>query len=184
MRQPCDEAGATLVTGDTKVVDRGKGDQVFITTSGVGLVPQGCALSIHAARPGDRILVSETLGDHGMAIMSVREGLEFDTVLASDSASLADLAQQMLEAVLYEGYNLYPYRPALHRRHPVAGWLLPAAFDFSPVTRVRPRRPYQIERTSALCVQLPRPTDERNGASINAPCLAPACHSSNRGPVI
>src|SRR5206468_11262086 len=65
MRQACDEAGVKLVTGDTKVVDRGKGDQVFITTSGIGLVPEGCSLSISAARPGDRILVSGTLGDHG-----------------------------------------------------------------------------------------------------------------------
>src|ERR1700676_655219 len=80
MRQACDEAGVALVTGDTKVVDRGKGDQVFITTSGIGIVPEGRSLSIRAARPGDRILVSGTLGDHGVAILSVREGLEFETV--------------------------------------------------------------------------------------------------------
>ena len=70
----CDEAGVALVTGDTKVVDRGKGDSVFITTSGIGLVPEGRPLSIRNARPGDRILVSGTIGDHGIAIMSVREG--------------------------------------------------------------------------------------------------------------
>ena len=98
MREACDEAGVALVTGDTKVVDRGKADGVFITTTGVGLVPVGRSLSIHAARPGDRVLVSGTLGDHGMAIMSVREGLEFETVLASDTASLADLTRVMLEA--------------------------------------------------------------------------------------
>src|SRR4051812_44613243 len=109
MRRACDEAGGAplpggtqggrpgqggvaLVTGDTKVVDRGKGDGVFITTSGIGLVPEGRSLSIHAARPGDRILVSGTLGDHGVAVMSVREGLEFETVLESDSASLNGLA--------------------------------------------------------------------------------------------
>jgi hydrogenase expression/formation protein HypE len=97
MRQACDEAGVTLVTGDTKVVDRGKGDQVFITTSGIGLVPPGRALSIRSARPGDLILVSGTIGDHGIAIMSVREGIEFETVLESDSAPLNDLAQIMLE---------------------------------------------------------------------------------------
>ena len=78
----------TLVTGDTKVVDRGKGDGVFITTTGIGLVPDGRSLSIRNARPGDRILVSGTLGDHGIAIMSVREGLEFETVLESDTAPL------------------------------------------------------------------------------------------------
>jgi hydrogenase expression/formation protein HypE len=98
MRTACDEAGVTLVTGDTKVVDRGKGDQIFITTSGIGIVPEGRNLSISAAQPGDLILISGTIGDHGIAIMSVREGLEFETVLESDSASLADLTQAMLEA--------------------------------------------------------------------------------------
>lgn len=97
MRIACDDAGVALVTGDTKVVDRGKGDQIFITTSGIGIVPEGRSLSIRAARPGDRIIVSGTIGDHGIAIMSVREGLEFETVLESDSASLADLTNLMLE---------------------------------------------------------------------------------------
>ncbi len=96
MRAACQEAGVTLVTGDTKVVDRGKGDQVFITTSGIGVVPAGRSLSIRNARPGDCILLSGTLGDHGMAIMSVREGLEFETVLQSDSAPLTSLAHEML----------------------------------------------------------------------------------------
>jgi hydrogenase expression/formation protein HypE len=98
MRAACAEAGVSLVTGDTKVVDRGKGDGVFITTTGVGLIPEGRSLSIHAARPGDRILVSGTLGDHGVAVMSVREGLEFETVLESDSAALNGLARAILEA--------------------------------------------------------------------------------------
>jgi hydrogenase expression/formation protein HypE len=98
MRRACDEAGIALVTGDTKVVDRGKGDGVYITTSGIGLVPEGLSLSIHAARPGDRILVSGTLGDHGIAIMSVREGLEFETVLESDTAPLTGLARAILDA--------------------------------------------------------------------------------------
>ena len=98
MRAACDEAGVTLVTGDTKVVDRGKGDQLFITTSGIGLVPAGRTLSIRNARPRDRILVSGTIGDHGIAIMSVREGIEFETVLESDSAPLQGLTRAMLEA--------------------------------------------------------------------------------------
>lgn len=98
MRQACAEAGVTLVTGDTKVVDRGKGDQVFITTSGIGLVPEGRSLSIRSARAGDRILVSGTVGDHGIAILSVREGLAFETVLESDTAALHDLTRVMLEA--------------------------------------------------------------------------------------
>src|SRR5262245_48798414 len=97
MKVACRMAGVTLVTGDTKIVDRGKGDQIFLTTSGIGLVPEGRALSIRNARPGDRILVSGTLGDHGIAIMSVREGLEFETALESDCAPLHDLTRVMLE---------------------------------------------------------------------------------------
>lgn len=98
MQEACAEAGVTLVTGDTKVVDRGKGDQVFITTSGIGAVPEGRRLSIRNARPGDKVIVSGTIGDHGIAIMSVREGIEFETVLESDSAPLNDLTRAMLDA--------------------------------------------------------------------------------------
>jgi hydrogenase expression/formation protein HypE len=98
MRDACADAGVALVTGDTKVVDRGKGDRVFITTTGIGLVREGRALSIRNARPGDRILVSGTLGDHGIAIMSVREGIEFETTLESDTAPLTRLTEAMLEA--------------------------------------------------------------------------------------
>ncbi|HEY2589005.1 MAG TPA: hydrogenase expression/formation protein HypE [Tepidisphaeraceae bacterium] len=98
MRDACAQAGVTLVTGDTKVVDRGKGDQVFITTSGIGVVPEGGTLSIRNARPGDKVIVSGTIGDHGIAIMSVREGIEFETVLESDSAPLNDLTRAMLDA--------------------------------------------------------------------------------------
>lgn len=98
MREACDEAGVLLVAGDTKVVDRGKGDQVFITTAGIGLVSEGISLSVRAAQPGDRVLVSGTIGDHGMAIMSVREGLEFETILESDTAPLYDLVRVMLES--------------------------------------------------------------------------------------
>jgi hydrogenase expression/formation protein HypE len=98
MKTACAEARVRLVTGDTKVVDRGKGDQIFITTTGIGLVPAGRSLSIRNARPGDRVLVSGTIGDHGIAILSVREGIEFETVLESDSAPLTELVQTMLAA--------------------------------------------------------------------------------------
>jgi hydrogenase expression/formation protein HypE len=80
------------------VVDRGKGDGVFITTSGVGVVAEGLSLSIHAARPGDVVLVSGTVGDHGVAILSVREGIEFETELKSDCAPLTGLARAILDA--------------------------------------------------------------------------------------
>ena len=98
MRRACDAAGVTLVCGDTKVVDRGKGDQIFITTTGVGRVLAGRCLSIANARPGDRIIVSGTVGDHGIAIMSVREGIEFETPLLSDTAALNGLTKLMLDA--------------------------------------------------------------------------------------
>jgi hydrogenase expression/formation protein HypE len=99
MREACDEAGVTLVAGDTKVVERGKGDQVFITTTGVGFFDRGQRpLSVSAARPGDRVLVSGTLGDHGTAILSVREGIEFETQLTSDVAPLVDVARAVMGA--------------------------------------------------------------------------------------
>jgi len=98
MRLACDEAGVSLVAGDTKVVDRGKGDQVFITTTGIGRIPAGRRLSISSARPGDAVVLSGTLGDHGIAVMSVREGLDFETELRSDCAPLHGLCRVMLEA--------------------------------------------------------------------------------------
>ena len=98
MKEACRVAGIQLVTGDTKVVDQGKGDQVFIATSGVGVVPDGVSLSIGSARPGDRIVLSGTIGDHGIAIMCQREGIDLETVLESDTAPLADLAQLALRA--------------------------------------------------------------------------------------
>jgi len=96
MREACSAAGVTLVTGDTKVVDRGKGDGAFVTTSGIGVVPPGRELSVRKARPGDRIVVSGTIGDHGIAIMSVREGIEFETALESDTAPLHGLVEVMI----------------------------------------------------------------------------------------
>jgi hydrogenase expression/formation protein HypE len=98
MQRAADEAGVQLVTGDTKVVDRGKGDKVFITTTGVGIVELPVDLSAANARPGDRILVSGYLGDHGMAILSQREHLEFEGTMESDTAPLHTLVQSMLEA--------------------------------------------------------------------------------------
>ena len=95
----CAEAGVTLVAGDTKVVERGKGDQVFITTTGLGVYAASRRpLSVAAAKPGDRVLVTGTLGDHGIAILSVREGLAFDTLLESDVAPVGDLASTVLDA--------------------------------------------------------------------------------------
>jgi hydrogenase expression/formation protein HypE len=93
------EAGVPIVTGDTKVVEQGKGDGVFITTTGVGVVPDGVNISGDRARPGDTILVSGTLGDHGVAIMAQRESLGFETSIQSDTAALHDLVACIVAAV-------------------------------------------------------------------------------------
>ncbi len=93
-------AGVVLVTGDTKVVDKGHGDGVFINTSGIGLVPDGLDIGPHRTTVGDAVILSGTIGDHGMAIMSVREGLEFETTIASDTAALNGLVAAMLDASL------------------------------------------------------------------------------------
>ena len=92
-------AGVPIVTGDTKVVERGKGDGVFITTTGVGVVPPGIHISGERARPGDCILVNGSVGDHGMAVMSQRESLAFGTDLVSDTAALHGLVAAMIAAV-------------------------------------------------------------------------------------
>ena len=93
------KAGVPVITGDTKVVEKGKGDGIFITTTGIGLVPEGVNISGDRARPGDAILVSGTMGDHGVAIMSSRANLEFETSMESDSAALHGLVADMVAAV-------------------------------------------------------------------------------------
>ncbi len=98
MRRAADEVGVRVVTGDTKVVDRGKGDGVFINTAGIGVVAPRVDIAPRRASPGDAVLVSGDLGRHGIAVLSVREGLAFDTELASDCASLAGLVEALLEA--------------------------------------------------------------------------------------
>lgn len=99
MANAAQEAGVPIVTGDTKVVEQGKGDGVFITTTGVGVVPDGVDISGHRARAGDAILVSGFLGDHGVAIMAQREELAFDLPIRSDTAALHGLVAAMVEAV-------------------------------------------------------------------------------------
>jgi len=113
MGRAASAAGVPVVTGDTKVVEKGKGDGVFITTTGIGVVPEGVTISGDLAGPGDAILVNGTLGDHGVAIMSSRENLEFETSIESDSAALHTLIADMVAAV-----------PAIHcLRDPTRGGL-------------------------------------------------------------
>jgi len=99
MAAACNDARVPVITGDTKVVERGKGDGCFITTTGVGVVADGIDISGDRARPGDAILVSGSIGDHGVAILSKRENLGFETKIRSDTAALHDLVAAMIEAV-------------------------------------------------------------------------------------
>jgi len=96
MRDAADQAGVAIVTGDTKVVEKGSGDEIFITTTGIGVVPDGVSLSANQAKPGDKVLLSGSIGDHGIAILAQREGLEFESQIQSDSAALHTLVASML----------------------------------------------------------------------------------------
>jgi hydrogenase expression/formation protein HypE len=93
-----DEAGVKIVTGDTKVVNRGSADKLFINTSGIGIIPEGINISGSNARSGDKVILSGTIGDHGIAVLSKREGISFSTTLESDCAPLAGLVADMLQA--------------------------------------------------------------------------------------
>jgi hydrogenase expression/formation protein HypE len=96
LHRAADAAGVQIVTGDTKVVEQGKGDGLFINTTGIGVVPNGLQLGSERAKPGDKIILSGSLGDHGIAILAQREGLEFDTTIESDSAPLHKLVGAIL----------------------------------------------------------------------------------------
>lgn len=98
MAQAAKVAGVPIVTGDTKVVERGKGDGVFITTTGIGVAREGVTLSGDLAQPSDKILLSGTIGDHGMAILSQREGMSFDAPIVSDTVALHGLIAAMLDS--------------------------------------------------------------------------------------
>ncbi|QQS41071.1 MAG: hydrogenase expression/formation protein HypE [Acidobacteriota bacterium] len=97
MKRAADAAGVVLATGDTKVVDRGKGDGIFINTAGVGVIPDGIDIGPHRIGEGDAVILSGDLGRHGIAIMAAREGLEFETTLESDCAPLADAIFAMFD---------------------------------------------------------------------------------------
>jgi hydrogenase expression/formation protein HypE len=126
MQAAAHDANVKLVTGDTKVVDRGKADKIFINTSGIGIVPnQG---NIHPARAtvGDKIIISGPIAVHGIAIMSVREGLEFETEIASDSAALHEL----VAAILANGIDIHVLRD------PTRGGVTSALTEIAQVARV------------------------------------------------
>jgi hydrogenase expression/formation protein HypE len=126
MREAATEAGVSLVTGDTKVVDRGKADKIFINTSGIGVVPEGVNIHPGRARAGDKVIVSGQIAVHGMAIMSVREGLEFETQIASDTAPLNDLVNTILATT-----------PDVHVfRDPTRGGITSALSEIAQAARV------------------------------------------------
>ena len=114
MAEAAEKAGVRIVTGDTKVVERGHGDGCYINTAGVGVVRPGISVGPTRALPGDAVIVSGTMGDHGMAVMSVREGLEFESPIVSDCAALNGMIADVLEAA----------GPAIHAmRDPTRGGL-------------------------------------------------------------
>jgi hydrogenase expression/formation protein HypE len=120
------KAGARIVTGDTKVVGRGAADRLFVNTSGIGLVPDGVSPSAERARPGDAVIISGEIGLHGVAIMSVREGLEFEVEIASDTQALGRLVEAILAV-----------EPDVHvLRDPTRGGLSSALNEIAAVSRV------------------------------------------------
>jgi len=98
MRDTAQRCGVQIVTGDTKVVDKGKGDGLFINTAGIGVIEHSLAIAPQSVRPGDAVLVSGDIGRHGMAIMAVREGLEFESAIESDSAPVHEIVLELLKA--------------------------------------------------------------------------------------
>ena len=104
MRSAADSAGVTVVTGDTKVVPKGKGDRIFINTSGIGVLEHGLRIDGAGGRVGDQVIVNGSIGDHGIAVLSAREGLEIDSGIRSDSAALNGLVEELL--VLGEGLHV------------------------------------------------------------------------------
>lgn len=126
MQAAATEAGVRLVTGDTKVVDRGKADKLFINTAGVGLVRAGVNIQPSRAQPGDKIIVNGPIAVHGIAIMSVREGLEFETEIESDTAPLNGLVESILDA--YEDIHVL--------RDPTRGGITSALSEIAQAAKV------------------------------------------------
>ncbi len=126
MAEAAQEAGVQIVAGDTKVVERGHGDGMYINTAGVGVVPEGVMIGPDRAQPGDVVLLSGTIGDHGIAVLSKREGLAFETDLLSDSAALNGLVESLLSAA-----------PLVHcLRDPTRGGLAAALNELAETSRV------------------------------------------------
>ncbi|MBF0259796.1 MAG: hydrogenase expression/formation protein HypE, partial [Desulfamplus sp.] len=105
MAEAARKAGVIVATGDTKVVPKGKVDKIFINTSGFGIIPFGVNLSGSNARPGDKVIISGTIADHGITILSTREGLKFDSDIKSDSAALNSMVKKILDTAQTYNYR-------------------------------------------------------------------------------
>ncbi len=123
MGEAADNAGVGIVTGDTKVVGKGSADQLFVNTAGVGVIPDGVNIGPELARPGDDVIVSGNVGEHGVAIMSVRAGIDFGTVVTTDSAPLHRLVAAMLAAAPDGGIHTL--------RDPTRGGLVAAVVEIA-----------------------------------------------------
>ena len=135
MAQACKKAGVKIATGDTKVVQKGHGDGIYINTSGIGLISEGVDIGPANARPGDAVLVSGTMGDHGIAIMSVREGLTFETEIKSDTAPLNGLVEAMV-GVAKKGGRRPPLQPIHCLRDATRGGLAAVLNELSVASKV------------------------------------------------
>lgn len=144
MAAAAQQAQVAIVTGDTKVVEKGKGDGLFITTTGIGVVPAGVDISVARVKPGDKVLINGNVGDHGVAVMSRRQNLGFETNIVSDSASLNELVAKMVAAV-----------PDIHcLRDPTRGGVAATLNEIAQTAKVdimleEPKIPYQEEVLSA-----------------------------------
>jgi len=126
VQKTAQEAGVEIVTGDTKVVNRGSADKLFINTAGIGIIPEGVLVSGSKASPGDKVILSGTIGDHGIAVLSQREGLSFSTQLESDCAPLGVLVAKMVKA-----------SPAIHcLRDPTRGGLATTLNELAKQSKV------------------------------------------------
>jgi len=139
MAAACKQASVIIATGDTKVVQKGHGDGLYINISGIGVIPVGIDIAPQDARPGDVVLVSGTMGDHGMAIMSVREGLRFETTIQSDTAPLNGLVDAMIAAAgghAAGGYEGPPLQPIHCLRDATRGGLAAVLNELAEASKV------------------------------------------------